>query len=136
MMAVGFYNLVERLTAAEVPIVFLMFPRFIEDPEYLFSKLSAYLPGVSAAQASAVHARIADVAKVRVGNELSHRQSSDLAELNVIALHRLIATLRDELSLARAAAAKAHRSIADRFRGLVPESLRKRLARIIRSAST
>ena len=60
LMAVGFFQLVERLVHAEVPTVFLAFPRLAEDPDYLFAKLAALLPGIDAATARAVHARLAD----------------------------------------------------------------------------
>ena len=43
-LAVGFHQLLERLSHTDVPIVFLAFPRFTNDPDYLFRKLRPILP--------------------------------------------------------------------------------------------
>lgn len=44
LLAVGFHHLIQRFVAADLPIVFLAFPRTVTDPEYLYSKLRRYMP--------------------------------------------------------------------------------------------
>lgn len=44
LLAVGFHHLVERLTRAGIPVYLIAFPRFTQDPEYLFSTLRGCLP--------------------------------------------------------------------------------------------
>ena len=71
LLAVGLHRLIECLTRADVPMLFLDFPRLAEDPDYLFTKLRSLLPADSAiAQAQTAHARLADAAKIRIGTEL------------------------------------------------------------------
>ena len=87
-----------------MPIVFLAFPRFAEDPDYLFQKLAPFLPGTGPAQARDLHARVADATKIRVGDELrSDQHPPGPAPLdcvpNLTALHN--AALRRELTLSR-----------------------------------
>lgn len=147
LMAVGFYNLVERLVDADIPVVLLTFPRLAEDPGYLFAKLAPYMPGVSAAAAHAVHARLADSAKIRVGGELQAIEAgraaakdrpADLAALNTVSLHREIARLRDELAAAKAAAGAAaspRTAPAEGLRAMMAGALRKRLRRYLRLGS-
>lgn len=108
MLAVGFHHLVERLVRADVPIVLLAFPRLASDPDYLFARLAPHLPGVDAATAGQVHARLAEPAKVRVGDELQSvaiRREGDvvereagLATLDNIALRRELVRVRGELA--------------------------------------
>jgi hypothetical protein len=71
LMAVGFHVLIEKLVAAEIPILFLEFPRLAQDGVYLFNKLRPWLPAtISQDQALGAHRRIADPEKIRVGPEL------------------------------------------------------------------
>jgi hypothetical protein len=71
ILAVSFHRLVQRCVNADIPLVFVAFPRLIEDGEYLFNQLKAILPlGVTDDQARTAHARVADRHKVRVGREL------------------------------------------------------------------
>jgi hypothetical protein len=44
LLAVGFYRLIEKCVESDVPLVFLHFPRFAEDSDYLFSQLERFLP--------------------------------------------------------------------------------------------
>jgi hypothetical protein len=75
LLAVGFHHLVQRLVAADIPIVFLAFPRFAHDADYLFEKLRPILPCDTLADAArAAHLRVADVSKVRVGAEIKQPQ--------------------------------------------------------------
>jgi hypothetical protein len=72
LLAVGFHHLIERLTRADVPIYLLAFPRFTEDPEYLFSTLKDCLPSsIDLDAAFAAHRSVVDLDKVRVAEELS-----------------------------------------------------------------
>ena len=108
LLAVGFFHLVERLVRAGVPLVFLAFPRFVEDADYLFANLSRLLPGVDAATARAVHGRLADPALVRVGDELKSLGSGpDLAALDGVALKRELTRIRARLAAAEAALAES-----------------------------
>ena len=71
LLAVGFHRILERLVQADVPVVLMSFPRFVEDADYLFDKLAPVLgAGVSRDAARQAHAALADPAKVRVGREL------------------------------------------------------------------
>jgi hypothetical protein len=112
LLAVGFHRLIERLTRADVPMLFLDFPRLATDSDYLFGKLRALLPaGSTPGQAQVVHATLADPTKIRVGKELGSVAPGkevgihagpvypDGDTLNLIALRR-------ELSQQRAQAAK------------------------------
>lgn len=97
VLALGFHRLLERLVAADVPVVLLGFPRMVEDADYLFDRLGRFLPaGIERAAARAAHARIADRAKVRVGPE-AHDPTID--RLDRVALNREIGRLRREAAL-------------------------------------
>ncbi|MBS9477636.1 hypothetical protein [Ancylobacter radicis] len=69
ILAVGFHNLVQYAIRRDIPLVFLDFPRFIEDGDYLFSQLSAVLP-MERERALAAHAVLSDRSLVRTGDEL------------------------------------------------------------------
>lgn len=71
ILALVFHHLVEQLTNADIPVVFLAFPRMVEDPDYLFAKLKEYLPdAITAEQAAKAHAAVAEKSSVRIGSEL------------------------------------------------------------------
>lgn len=72
ILAVWFYNLVQRLIDAGIPIVFLGFPKLALDGEYLFTKLRAHLPDhITLESAQAAFHSVADYEKIRVGDELA-----------------------------------------------------------------
>jgi hypothetical protein len=130
LLAVGFFQLVERLVRAEIPVVFLAFPRLAADPDYLFARLAALLPGIATDRAREVHARLADPALVRVGDELrpvpmgDGPAMPDLATLDGIALRRELVRIRGQLAAAEAratAAGEQARELADRNRALADE---------------
>ena len=111
LLAVGFHRLIERLTRADVPMLFLDFPRLATDSGYLFGKLRALLPAEStAAQAQAVHATLADPTKIRVGKELKSAAPSqetgtyvgpaypDVDTLNLVALRRELSQQREKVA--------------------------------------
>ena len=70
LLATGFHHLIERLVALDVPVVFVGFPRLADDPDYLYSKLIQFMPGVSADQARTIHNEVVEPDKIRVDAEL------------------------------------------------------------------
>ena len=108
LLAVGFHHLLERLTAAEVPVVLLAFSKFARDPKYLYRQLRPWLPSsVTELLAIEVHQKLADTAKVRIGDEIgtTKTQSSfsgtvcaypQREEVDHIALRREVVSLRQE----------------------------------------
>src|SRR5262249_33229872 len=118
LLAHGFYRLLERLVRAEIPLVFLHFPRSVTDPDYLFEKLRSFLPpAISIADARTAHARVADSDKVRVDREFAEQirpalhletgdETSDL--LSHAAASRELRRLQEEIrALAISSAASA-----------------------------
>lgn len=59
LLAQRFHNLVYALVRHDVPMIFLDFPRFIAEPEYLFDKLHPVMPGVFYTAFSRAHAVLA-----------------------------------------------------------------------------
>lgn len=105
LLAVGFHHLLERLVAAEIPIIFLSFPRMARDPDYLFHALSRVLPSdTTVEKARELHATIADAAKVRVTEELAEYGPASARsikgpsprDLERVALSRELKRLRGE----------------------------------------
>jgi hypothetical protein len=81
ILSLSFHSALLALVMRDVPLVFLDFPRFIEDPDYLFSKLQPYLPNsCSAEQAALAHGQLADAAKVRTARELDQANSHAAAQ--------------------------------------------------------
>jgi hypothetical protein len=100
LLAVGFHRLIERLVAADIPIIFLSFPRMALDAAYLVRKLGAVIPrDVTEQAALAAHARVADADKIRVDAELGPPvpERPDSRDLDMIAVRRQLARLRGEL---------------------------------------
>lgn len=58
-LAHNFTSVIETLIRLDVPIAFLWFPRLINDPTYLFAKLSQIFPGLAREQFLATHRRTA-----------------------------------------------------------------------------
>ncbi len=70
LLAVKFTRLLCALVNADVNMIFLDFPRIIEDAEYLYRKVRDYLPAsVDLPAAVTAHQRIVDTGKVRVSKE-------------------------------------------------------------------
>lgn len=116
LLAVGFHRLVNRLVQAEVPVIFVAFPRLVTDTDYLIGKLRPVIPAsVTLEQARQSHRRVADAALVRVDQELSRTGERPipaapsapaiptLKELDNIALRRELVRLRDRLAATEAA---------------------------------
>lgn len=65
LLAVGFYKLIEKCVESDVPLVFLHFPRFAEDSDYLFSQLERFLPASTDVNASReALAKVTDRSKI------------------------------------------------------------------------
>jgi hypothetical protein len=78
ILAVGLHRLIQRLVDAGIPMLFLGFPRFVEDGDYLFEQLRSILPEtVTREQALAAHQRTAKREKIRAGDELGVRTAPD-----------------------------------------------------------
>jgi len=73
-------------------VVLLSFPRLVQDADYLYRQLAPVLPAtIDEAAAIAVHARVADPAKVRVGEG---GRDSTIETLDRVALNREIERLQ------------------------------------------
>jgi hypothetical protein len=105
LLATGFHLLVERLVEADIPIVFLAFPRFAQDADYAFHKLSRFMPTMAREQALEIHARLADPTKIRVDDELRSVNgavtvgATDYATLDNAAIRRELVRCRHELDV-------------------------------------
>jgi hypothetical protein len=106
ILAMGLHQLIERLVRANVPMVFLDFPRIIDDGDYLFEKLSSFLPASATQEvARTAHRSLADPEKVRIEREVGMSSvppgspnSSPLdIELDRIALRRELVRLQAAL---------------------------------------
>ena len=109
LLAVGFHHLVQRLIAADIPIIFLSFPRTTEDGCYLFEKLRPILPyTVDRESAYSAHRRVAEPPRVRVAAEIRasflREASSEKVlryashdSLDAIAIRRELGRLRKQL---------------------------------------
>lgn len=72
LLALGFHELLHALVKRNIPVVLLDFPRFIEDPGYLYEALRPALgEKVDRASALRAHGRTAEPSKVRIGKELA-----------------------------------------------------------------
>ena len=116
LLALGFHHLVNRLVLAEVPLIFVAFPRLVQDADYLFDKLRPLIPAsITVEQTRRTHSRTADASLAKVGRELrrtgerkpepagSTPAMPTLEELDNIALRRELVRLRDRLAEAEAA---------------------------------
>jgi hypothetical protein len=106
LLAVGFHHLIQKLTENEIPVVLLAFPKFANEPEYLFRCLKPFLStDITKEFAKSVFEKIVDKEKIRVGNEIqSNRRVEDAkrrypkqTEIDNMALRREIGNLRQVL---------------------------------------
>jgi hypothetical protein len=115
LLALGFHQLVHHLTVADIPIVFLSFPRIVEDADYLFAKLRPYLSDdLSSEVARKTHQVVTDRGHPRMGSELSDAPASierpvgqsleypSQDRLEGVALRRQVQRLVDELTALKA----------------------------------
>ena len=72
ILALGFHQVVHAFVKRGVPIIFLDFPRLIDDEEYLYESLKPVLGDtVDRSAALEVHRALADRSLVRVGSEMN-----------------------------------------------------------------
>ncbi|KWF29274.1 hypothetical protein [Burkholderia pseudomultivorans] len=72
LLAMGFHHVVHALVKREIPIIFLDFPRLIEDGAYLYGRLATILDKyISRDKAIEAHGTLANPEMVRVGKELA-----------------------------------------------------------------
>ena len=120
----AFTILVNRLVLAEVPLIFVAFPRLVQDADYLVEKLRPLIPSsITPEQARRSHGRTADASLARVGRELNRARERQpvatdpassmptLLELDNIALRRELVRLRNELTETEAARLALARSL-------------------------
>jgi hypothetical protein len=75
ILSLSFHAAIHELVRHDVPLYFLDFPRFIEDPDYLYAKLKPLLPNdCDQAKARLAHESIADTSMVRTGRDLNGPQ--------------------------------------------------------------
>lgn len=122
-IAVGFHRLVETLVKADVPIVFLDFPRIVTDADYLFGKIRPLIASsVDIESARAAHARVARSDNVRVSSEFADADAPPrtqgpiyayptLEQLDGVALKRELKKLRERLASAEASERQARSEI-------------------------
>ncbi len=98
LLAVAFHQLIEQVTAADIPLILLAFPRIVNDAGYLFRRMASVLPGIDADQAATAHAAIAEPARVRVGRSDDRGfEAADNA-----ALRRELTRVREQLATSEA----------------------------------
>ena len=109
ILAVAFHTLVQYAVCRDVPLVLMDFPRFVEDAEYLYDKLSAVLP-LERETALAAHASLFNPSFMRTGRELettaggtlSHEAADRLAMARELtAARRQLDAERQQLDAAR-----------------------------------
>jgi hypothetical protein len=72
LLALGFHELLHALVKRNIPVVLLDFPRFIEDPDYLYEALRPTLGHrIDRTSSLRAHVRTAVPSKVRIGKELA-----------------------------------------------------------------
>lgn len=96
LLAVGFYQLIERLTRAGIPFVLLHFPRFAQDFDYLYKTLAPLLPGTDVTTARRAFAQTVDPSKIRVQD--LEAVDRDVLETQNAALKREVRSLHARLA--------------------------------------
>jgi hypothetical protein len=95
LLATGFHLLVERLVRANIPFVFLDFPRIVNDADYLYDKLQPLVPAMPEREAAReIYAGIAEPSLVRVTSEPPAVDD----RLDGLALRRELVRLREALA--------------------------------------
>ena len=115
LLAVGFHQLVERLTREDIPIVFLHFPRFVQDASYLFSRLKAFIPGLTEEEARKAFDLVAAPKKVRSTTVADRRDTLENLHLQNAALKRENALLRQKSTVIKAMGRSVERGPVNRL---------------------
>ena len=102
ILAIGFHKLVHWATKNDIPIIFLDFPRFASDGDYLCDALAPVLtPHCSPNDARKAFADIADSSLIRIKDQASEhdlRAGADLGtELDREALKIILSEKRNEI---------------------------------------
>lgn len=87
ILATAFHEIVEYAVQNEIPLIFLDFPRFISDSDYLFAKLSSVVK-LDEDFSKKVHTSLADVSKIRVGKNLNASKGRNVKEILASARER------------------------------------------------
>ena len=104
ILAVGFHKLVHWATKNDIPIIFLDFPRFARDGDYLCDPLAPVLtPHCSPEQARKAFAALADSSLIRIKDQAKEHDSRDGADLETQldreALKIVLSEKRNEIGL-------------------------------------
>lgn len=100
LLALGFHELLNALVKHNIPVVFLDFPRFITDADYLYKQLQPLIGDkVEHAKSLFAHRAVVDPSKVRISRELADVQRPALAFPSHSALDRI--ALKRELDKSR-----------------------------------
>ncbi|WP_146756374.1 hypothetical protein [Burkholderia cepacia] len=125
LLSMGFHHVIHACVKKGVPLVFLEFPRFITDGEYLYEQLRPILTGIDLPTAMLAHTRTAQPDKVRIGGELANSANVSKGELfpnfdslDRVALHREITNSRRDRDIYRIEAENLRSTIADLERRL------------------
>jgi hypothetical protein len=120
LLSMGFHRVVHACVKKRVPLIFLEFPRFIADGEYLYKQLQPILKGIDLSTAMLAHAKTARPDKVRIGGELASSTNitkgdlfPDFDALDRVALHREITNARRDRDIHRTELANLRSVIAD-----------------------
>lgn len=104
ILALGFHKTVGALVRKDIPIIFLDFPRLVNDADYLWAKLGPILQHrITREDASAAHSKLADKGKVRAGKEIGKRTERAAVEKEPSKISKNPVTYPDHETLDRAA---------------------------------
>lgn len=120
LLSMGFHQVIHACVKKRVPLIFLEFPRFITDGEYLYEQLRSVLRGIDSSAAMRAHAQTAQPDKVRIGDELANSANISKGDLfpnfdalDRVALHREITNARRDRDVHRTEAEHLRSIIAD-----------------------
>ncbi|NTX27580.1 hypothetical protein HT746_10640 [Burkholderia pyrrocinia] len=120
LLSMGFHQVIHACVKKRVPLIFLEFPRFITDGEYLYEQLRSILNGIDSSAAMHAHAKTARPDKVRVGGELANSANISKGDLfpsfdalDRVALHREITNARRDRDIHRIEAEHLRSTIID-----------------------
>ena len=119
ILAVGFHKLVHWATKNDIPIIFLDFPRFARDGDYLCDSLAPVLtPHCSPEQAHKAFAAVADSSLIRIKDQANEHDSRDGADLETQldreALKIVLSEKRNEIGLLENQLTASQASLAQR----------------------
>ena len=132
LLSMGFHRVIHACVKKRIPLLFMEFPRFITDGEYLYEQLRPILNGVDLSTAMLAHAQTARPDKVRIGGELASSTTISKGDLfpnfdalDRVALHREITNARRDREIYRTEAETLKSMIVD-VEHRLEESIRDR----------